>query len=127
MVRVTVAKHDASGLEIVPVGCRTAWRMTRPGAYARLAATVELAPLAADLDRVETDAAAASVAPPIRFLGEVASHLVDGRRQAAPARPSPSAPAYAAARCRGPASRRRRSPARSPSSSSTSGRSTTTT
>ena len=87
-------------------------------------AALGLAPLAADLERVET-ALAAAVQVRRPFLGEVASHLVKagGKRL----RPALTLCTGYAAHGLGPAHRRTRSPARWPSSSSTSGRSTTTT
>ena len=86
--------------------------------------TLDLAPLAADLGRVETELRA-SVDHEDRFLGEVASHLVaaGGKRL----RPTLTlCAAYAARRCRRRISAKR-SPDRWPVSSCTSGRCTTTT
>ena len=86
---------------------------------------VGLAPLPADLVRVE-DRLATAVSADDRFLGDVAGHLLGRRRQAAAA--DPRALRGLRGRRRGLArDRRRSSPAAPRSSSCTSARSTTTT
>ena len=109
-------KNDASGLEFVPT--------TPYPAQMQPLAALGLEPLATDLERVETELAAA-VRSDDPFLGEVAAHLVKaGGKRLRPA--LTLCTGYAAHGSR-PRFGRPRSPARWPSSSSTSGRCTTTT